>query len=88
MTICVAIAPFGVFLWKEVLAFPGSFKQTNHVFHGKLSGCHMDDEPTNILKHTSMHVFIGNRFHVLGSGDFLEGKNTTHWEKKSGNARE
>ena len=34
------------FFWKEVLAFPGSFKQTNHVFNGKLSGCHMDDEPT------------------------------------------
>ena len=31
------------FFWKEVLAFPGSFKQTNNVFHGKLSGCHMED---------------------------------------------
>lgn len=34
------------FFWKEVLAFPGSFKQTNNVFHGKLSGYHMDEEPT------------------------------------------
>ena len=37
------------FFWKEVLAFPGSFKQTNNVFHGKLSGCHMDEEPTKSL---------------------------------------
>ena len=28
----------------------------------------------DVLKHTSMHLFIGNGFQVLGSGDFLEGK--------------
>lgn len=52
LTICVAIGvAFGVFFRGgvgecEVLGFPGSFKQTNNVFNGKLSGCHMDEEPT------------------------------------------
>ena len=38
----------------------------------------------DVRKHTSMHCLeIGNGFQVLGSGDLIEGKNTTR-ENTSG----